>query len=90
MRKPAETAKQKVIKKLMEVPDPNGMFAIFARSPSGQRAHFRAVFDTEAEATAIAQEYSSEFVRDGHTDFTFYIVEIKGRMGLEHGRYVCK
>jgi hypothetical protein len=90
MNKPKETAKQKIVKKLMDQPNPNGMFAIFARSPSGQRAHFRALFDTEAEAFSVAQEYSAEFVKDGYTDFTFYVVEIKSRMGIEHGRYVCK
>ena len=88
MKQPKETAKQKIVKKLADQPNPIGLFAIFARSPSGRRAYFRAVFDTEAEATEVAQGYSAEFVTEGYTDFTFYVVEIKNRMGIEHGKCV--
>lgn len=76
-------------KKSLTEKNPVGCFALFGRSPSGGRAHFKYLFDNESDAVEAAQRFSSKLVADGHTDFTYYVVEIKSRMGIEGGKYVA-
>ena len=80
--------KARAKKSLMEK-NPVGCFALFGRSPSGGRAHFKFLFDEEQEAVEAGQRFASDLVAQGHTDFTYYVVEIKSRMGIEHGKLVC-
>lgn len=75
-------------KSLTEI-NPVGKFAIFGRSPNGGRAHFRYLFDVETDAVEATQSMSAELASHGHTDFTYYVVEIKARMGIENGKYVA-
>lgn len=76
-------------KKSLTEKNPVGCFALFGRSPSGGRAHFKYLFDNESEAIEAGQRFSSDLVAAGHTDFTYYVIEIKSRMGIENGKLVC-
>ena len=67
---------------------PVGKFAVFIRSPNGSRAFFRSLHQTEKDATEVAQMHASELASSGLPDFTCYVIEIKNRMGIEHGKCV--
>lgn len=63
-------------------------YAVFRRSSSGRSAHFQALHPSIEKATEVARMHASEAVSRGDTDFTFYVVEIKHRVGIEHGKPV--
>lgn len=63
-------------------------YALFRRSPSGRSAHFQCLHESIESATETAREHAAESVTRGDTDFTYYIVEIKHRVGIEHGKPV--
>jgi hypothetical protein len=63
-------------------------FAVFMRTPSGQTARFRFLHDTLDSAVETCRKYASLAVANGGIDFTYYAVEIKHRVGIEHGKIV--
>jgi len=81
------TTKRERVKALHDI-NPMGMFAVFARSPKGTKAVFGSIHETAASAYAVAQQHAAESAAAGSTDFTYYVVQIKAKMGIEHGKYV--
>lgn len=73
---------------LLTTENPVGMFAVFRRGRSGTGARFRALHNTYDSALSAAQEHSAEAISKGNMDFTYYVVEVKSKMGIEHGRLV--
>jgi hypothetical protein len=65
---------------------PNKKWAIFTREPSRNAAYFRCLLGSESEATDIARGYAAEAVSRGWVDFTYYVVEIKHRVGIEKSK----
>ena len=65
-----------------------GMFAVFRRGQSGVSARFKTLHSTKESAMSAAQEHCANGVATGNTDFTYYVVEIKAKMGIEHGKFV--
>lgn len=63
-------------------------YAVFRRSQSGRSAHFQTIHESEDVAVEVARIHASESVARGDTDFTYYVVEIKHRVGIEHGKPV--
>lgn len=63
-------------------------YAIFARSPSGKRANFRCVMSDEQTAIEIARTYAAESAGLGKVDYTYYVVKITHRCGIEDGKMV--
>jgi hypothetical protein len=67
---------------------PGFKFAVFRRSASGRSANFQVLHDTYEKALEVARTHAAENAGDGHSDFTFYVVEIKHRVGIEDGKLV--
>mgnify|MGYP006270028063 CR=1 FL=1 len=65
-------------------------FAVFRRSVSGRSAHFQAIHTSLENAIEVARIHASESVALGDTDFSYYVVELKHRVGIEHGKPVDK
>jgi hypothetical protein len=66
----------------------NPKFAVFMRSESGRSAWFKYLHDSLDSAIDTCREFASNAARDGSQDFTYYAVEIKHRVGIEHGKLV--
>lgn len=65
-------------------------YAVFRRSQSGRSAHFQALHPSVESAVEVARLHASESVSRGDTDFTYYVVELKHRVGIEHGKPIDK
>ena len=65
------------------------LYAVFQRSESGHSAKFKLMFDNQEDAEERAQQYASNEVSKGKTDFTFYVVKLVSRYGIENGRMVA-
>jgi hypothetical protein len=63
-------------------------FAIFARTVSGQSARFNVLHKDFESALEVAKQHAAEHASGGSNDFTFYVIEIKHRVGIEHGKLV--
>ena len=63
-------------------------YAVFLRSDSGQNAKFLVVHPTLESAIETARTHAAEVAGRGVADFTYYAIEIKHRVGIEHGRLV--
>jgi hypothetical protein len=63
-------------------------FAVFMRSESGGSAKFAYLHDSLESAIETCRKYAAKAVGHGHSDFTYYAVEIKHRVGIEHGKIV--
>ena len=63
-------------------------FAVFRRSQSGRSAHFQALHESVEKATEVARIHASESVALGDTDFSYYVVQLVPRVGIEHGKPV--
>jgi len=63
-------------------------YAVFRRSLSGKSAQFRAIHDSIETAIEVARMHASEAASNGDHDFTFYVVQLKHRVGIEHGKPV--
>lgn len=74
------------ISELGEINDPR--FALFLRSPSGKSAKFVALHKTLESAVETARSHAADTAAHGCLDFTYYSVEIKHRVGIEHGKLV--
>jgi len=67
---------------------PEARFAVFRRSPSGSRAFFKCVGTDIESAVERARDFAAESAGNGDTDFVYYVVEIKHRIGIENGKPV--
>ena len=63
-------------------------WTLFVRGSNASSAKFKFVFDTQNEAYEKAKEYAVKRITDGSQDFTFYVLEIKQIIGIEHGKIV--
>jgi hypothetical protein len=63
-------------------------YAVFVRSSSGLRANFKYLHDSLDSAIEFCRKLAAERAAAGHLDFTYYAVEIKHRVGIEHGKIV--
>lgn len=63
-------------------------YAVFMRSESGQSAKFAYLHDTLESAVNSCRAYAATTFSHGHKDFTYYAIEIKHRVGIEHGKIV--
>ena len=66
----------------------NARYAVFRRSKSGRAAYFQIPIASQEEAIEVARQYAADSVARGDTDFTYYVVELKHRVGIEHGKLV--
>ena len=65
-------------------------YAVFLRAPSGQSAKFKSLHETPEKALEVARFHASENASNGDTDFTYYVIEIKHRVGIENGKVIDK
>lgn len=79
------TRKQSVLQ-LHEATSPK--YAVFLRCQSGTRANFKYLHDSLDSAMESCRKYAADMASRGHTDYTYYAVEIKHRVGIEHGKIV--
>jgi len=63
-------------------------YALFLRSKSGKNAKFESLIDDEQTAIEVAREFAAKVAGCGESDFTYYVIEIKHRVGIEHGKLV--
>jgi hypothetical protein len=63
-------------------------FAIFCRSKSGTNARFKAIHPTLEEAKEVARSHAAEHASHGSLDFTYYVAELKYKVGIEDGSMV--
>lgn len=85
--KPKEpTMRARLMRSFTETP--NAKFAVFRRSASGRAAYFQALHPDEDKAREVARTHASESVGYGHKDFTYFVVELKHRVGIENGKPV--
>ena len=63
-------------------------YALFLRSKSGKNAKFESLIDDEQTALEVAREFAAKVAGRGESDFTYYVIEIKHRVGIEHGKLV--
>ena len=63
-------------------------YAVFMRSESGRSAKFKFIHETLDTAIECCRKFASNAASHGHQDFTYYAVEIKHRVGIEHGKIV--
>lgn len=68
--------------------NPEAKYAVFRRSESGRSAFFRICHESYDAAVEAARAHAAESVSVGDTDFTFYVVELKCRLGIEGGKLV--
>jgi hypothetical protein len=68
--------------------NPEAKYAVFRRSQSGKKAWFQVVHSDIDTAIEAAREHAAETASFGSTDFTFYVVELKCRLGIEGGKLV--
>lgn len=79
-------ARKKAVHQLHKATDPK--YAVFMRSPSGHSAKFKYLHENLESAIEKCREFASNAVGHGHLDFTYYAIEIKHRVGIEHGKPV--
>lgn len=81
-----EPTKRQALLQLHEATSPK--YAVFTRSPSGLRANFKFVHDSLDSAIECCRKYAADRASNGDLDYTYYAVEIKHRVGIEHGKIV--
>lgn len=77
-----------LIKQLHSAKNPR--YAVFLRSPSGANAKFLKIHTSKKSAVEVARKHASDLVAAGIVDFTYYVVQIVHRVGIEHGSVVDK
>lgn len=75
-----------LVQQLHEATDPK--FAVFMRSGSGKAARFRCLHSSLESAIETCREHAAATAGQGATDFTYYAIEIKHRVGIEAGKLV--
>jgi hypothetical protein len=81
-----EPTKRQAVLQLHEATSPK--YAVFLRSSSGLRANFKFVHDSLDSAIECCRKYAADKASNGYLDYTYYAVEIKHRVGIEHGKIV--
>ena len=81
-----EPTKRQTVQQLHEATSPK--YAIFLRSPSGLRAHFKYLHDSLESAIEGCRSMAADLASRGKVDYTYYAVEIKHRVGIEHGKII--
>jgi hypothetical protein len=81
-----EPTKKQAVQQLHEAASPQ--YAVFVRSPSGLRAHFKYLHDSLDSAVECCRRLAAERASCGQLDYTCYAVEIKHRVGIERGKIV--
>ncbi len=84
--KPKPGTTRHTVQQLHKSPDPK--FAVFMRSQSGSSAKFKYIMDNLDDAVAAARKFAATAVSHGHDDFTYYVVEVCYRVGIENGKIV--
>lgn len=74
------------VQQLHNATDPK--YAVFMRSESGQSAKFTYLHETLDTAIECCRKFAASAASHGHLDFTYYAVEVKHRVGIEHGKVV--
>lgn len=77
---------RQTVQQLHEAESPQ--YAVFLRSSSGTRAHFKYLHNSLDSAIEFSRAKAAELASAGQLDFTYYAVEIKHRVGIEHGKIV--
>jgi hypothetical protein len=81
-----ELTRKQSVQQLHEAVSPQ--YAVFLRCPSGTRANFKYLHDSLESAIESCRKYAADRASNGHLDYTYYAVEIKHRVGIEHGKIV--
>ena len=81
-----EKTRRQAVLQLHEAKSPK--YAVFTRSPSGLRANFKFLHDSLESAIECCRKYAASRASNGYVDYTYYAVEIKHRVGIEHGKIV--
>jgi hypothetical protein len=81
-----EPTRRQTVQQLHEAESPQ--YAVFLRSSSGTRAHFKYLHNSLDSAIEFSRAKAAELASAGQLDFTYYAVEIKHRVGIEHGKIV--
>jgi len=68
--------------------NPEAKFAVFCRNEQGLKAKFEITHADVDVALEAARKYASEYASAGGSDFTYYVIEIKHRVGIECGKLV--
>jgi hypothetical protein len=63
-------------------------FAIFLRNRKGNKAEFTTIHKSHAEALDVARLHAADMASQGKTDYTFYVVQIAHKVGIESGKIV--
>ena len=63
-------------------------FAVFLRSESGAYAKFKILNETYEDALESARILAASAASHGTLNFTYYVTEIKHRVGIEHGKLI--
>ena len=58
------------------------------RSDSGCSAKFKTLHETYDVALDAARQHAATAVGHGNINFTYYVVEVKHRVGIENGKPV--
>ena len=81
-----EPTTRQTVQQLHEAESPK--YAVFLRTESGKSARFKYLHDSLDSAMDSCRKYAADMVSRGYTDFTYYAVEIKHRVGIERGKIV--
>ena len=81
-----EPTRRQAVQQLHEAVSPQ--YAVFLRTSDGTRAHFKYLHDSLDSAIEFSRAKAAELASSGHQDFTYYAIEIKHRVGIEHGKIV--
>lgn len=81
-----ELTRKQSVQQLHEAVSPQ--YAVFLRCPSGTRANFKYLHDSLESAIECCRKFAADMASRDHVDYTYYAVEIKHRVGIEHGKIV--
>ena len=81
-----EPTKRQTVQQLHEATSPK--YAVFLRTESGKSACFKYLHDSLDSAIEFSRAKAAGLASSGELDFTYYAVEIKHRVGIEHGKIV--
>lgn len=82
----ASRTRKMAVQDLHKATDPK--YAVFMRSESGHSAKFTYLHESLESAIESCRKFAASAASHGKLDFTYYAVEIKHRVGIEHGKIV--
>ena len=74
------------VQQLHNATDPK--YAVFMRSESGHSAKFTYLHKSLESAIESCRKFAASAASHGHRDYTYSAIEIKHRVGIEHGKVV--